>query len=118
MYFSTYTIITTLAALASAATITPLATKEETRRQVSDPHVVDFRTYGAPGCFDDNQGVYTYEESNVGICYEFVDVPVESIFVTDITDGCSGEFFSLLSFFSFSSPPSPVLHPRSSQTGV
>ncbi|ROW11454.1 hypothetical protein VMCG_01515 [Cytospora schulzeri] len=55
----------------------------------SDPHIVDFRTYGQPGCSADNQGVYTYTQSELNTCHAFVDTTVESIFVTDITDGCS-----------------------------
>ncbi|KAK7745419.1 hypothetical protein SLS53_002916 [Cytospora paraplurivora] len=54
-----------------------------------DPHIVDFRTYGLPGCYEQNQGVYTYTLSQTNICYEFVDETVESIFVNDISDGYS-----------------------------
>lgn len=62
----------------------------------SDPHIVDFRTYGAPGCFAENQGVYTYEKSDLDICRTFVTEPVGSIFVTDITEGCFRERFAIL----------------------
>lgn len=63
------------------------------RPRQSDPHVVDFRTFGLPGCDEQNQGVYTYLQSDLGTCFPFstTDV-VESIFVTDINAGCSGEF--------------------------
>lgn len=98
MYFS----ITTLAALACASSLSSFAlaaTTHNTRRQTPDPHVVDFRTFGAPGCFAENQGVYTYEQSDVGTCFPFGTLPVESLFVTDITDGCYGEFFFSSFFF-------------------
>ncbi|KUI60442.1 hypothetical protein VP1G_07642 [Cytospora mali] len=55
----------------------------------SDPHIVDFRTYGQPGCSADNQGVYTYTESQLNTCYTFSESTVESIFVVDVTEGCS-----------------------------
>lgn len=60
------------------------------RPRQSDPHVVDFRTFGLPGCDEQNQGVYTYLQSDLGTCFPFstTDV-VESIFVTDINAGCS-----------------------------
>lgn len=67
----------------TAATIPP--------RQ-NDPHIVDFRTYGAPGCFAENQGVYTYEQSDLDVCRTFVDATIGSIFAGDIVDGCSREF--------------------------
>lgn len=55
----------------------------------SDPHIVDFRTFGQPGCSADNQGIYTYTQSMLDTCYTFGDLNVESIFVADITAGCS-----------------------------
>lgn len=63
------------------------------RPRQNDPHVVDFRTFGLPGCDEQNQGVYTYLQSDLGTCFPFstTDV-VESLFVTDINAGCSGEF--------------------------
>lgn len=54
-----------------------------------DIHIVDFRTFGLPGCYEQNQGVYTYTLSGTNICYDFADETVESIFVADITDGYS-----------------------------
>lgn len=57
----------------------------------SDPHVVDFRTYGQPGCSAANQGVYTYTESQIGACIAFTEDTVQSVFVTDITEGCNGK---------------------------
>lgn len=56
-----------------------------------DPHIVDFRTFGQPGCSADNQGVYTYTQSMLNTCHSFADLTVESIFVADITAGCSGK---------------------------
>lgn len=57
----------------------------------SDPHIVDFRTYGVAGCLDENQGVYTYLQSDENICRTFADSQIGSIFTLDITDGCFGE---------------------------
>lgn len=55
-----------------------------------DPHIVDFRTFGQPGCSEDNQGIYTYTKSQLDTCYPFSSsLTVESIYVGDITDGCS-----------------------------
>lgn len=83
MYFSTLVLFpSVLLGTATAATIP---------RQTSDPHMVDFRTFGAPGCFAENQGVYTFTQSGLNICRTFADATIGSIFVGDITDGCSGE---------------------------
>lgn len=57
----------------------------------NDAHITDFRTYGAPGCSADNQGVYTITTSGLNICQTFADPTIGSVFVVDITDGCSGE---------------------------
>ncbi len=52
-----------------------------------DPHKCDLRTFGQPGCSQDNQGVYTLLLSDSGMCKQFVD-PVESLTVIDITTDC------------------------------
>lgn len=88
--------LTTLAAAILSSSSLVLATPT-TPAARDDPHIVDFRTYGAPGCFEANQGVYTYTQSNLDICYQFGihgEEPVGSIFVVDIVDGCSGMFAS------------------------
>ncbi|KAF3764870.1 hypothetical protein M406DRAFT_70615 [Cryphonectria parasitica EP155] len=81
------TAILALAATTSAASIT--------RRQ-SDPHMIDFRSYGAAGCSADNQGVYTYEQSDASTCFPFsTELDVESVLVLDITlSGCSFYVYS------------------------
>lgn len=61
-----------------------------------DPHIVDFRTYGAPGCSAENQGVYTYTQSDLNTCRTFADATIGSLFVIDITDKCSGESTSVV----------------------
>lgn len=74
----------------------------------ADPHIVDFRTFGQPGCSADNQGIYTYTQSETGTCYPFSDVDtVRSIFVGDITEGCNGESSSSssLTFMSLHANP-------------
>lgn len=76
-------------------TVLVLGTTAATIPRQSDPHIVDFRTFGAPGCFAENQGVYTYEQSDLDICRTFSAEPVGSIFVGDITDGCFREHFTL-----------------------
>ncbi|CAN8099043.1 unnamed protein product [Discula destructiva] len=78
MYFSTLLPLSALVLHATAATVP---------RQ--DPHIVDFRTFGAPGCFEENQGIYTYLQSDLDKCKNFADATIGSIFVGDITDGCS-----------------------------
>lgn len=82
-------------ALVSLVTV---ATAASVPRQ-SDPHMIDFRSYGAAGCFAENQGVYTYEQSDAGTCIEYPsELDVESILLVDITiDGCSCESSSSLS---------------------
>lgn len=70
-------------------TVLILGTTAVTIPRQSDPHIVDFRTYGVAGCSDENQGVYTYLQSDENICRTFVDSTVGSIFTLDITDGCS-----------------------------
>lgn len=75
--------------LAAAALITGSQAAAIPRQ--SDPHIVDFRTFGQPGCSADNQGIYTYTQSMLDTCYTFGDLNVESIFVADITEGCSGK---------------------------
>lgn len=78
-------ILSTAVALALGASAATIQTR-------NDPHIVDFRTYGLPGCFEQNQGVYTYTQSQLNQCYQFSTVNiVESLFVLDINDGCSGK---------------------------
>lgn len=75
------------------------ATAATIRTARSDPHIVDFRTFGATGCSEENQGVYTYVKSDLDKCFQFSETDVvESLFVSDITKGCSG---MCLSFFLF-----------------
>lgn len=87
------------------------------RPRQNDPHIVDFRTFGLPGCYEQNQGVYTYLQSDLGTCFPFstTDV-VESLFVTDINAGCSGEFF-LVSNRLFHLGPLCSMRHSSSPTG-
>ncbi|TPX09129.1 uncharacterized protein E0L32_001608 [Thyridium curvatum] len=48
----------------------------------NDPHQADFRTFGVAGCSEDNQGVYTLTQSNVGTCKPFT-APIGSMSVTN-----------------------------------
>ncbi|OAA67929.1 hypothetical protein SPI_00124 [Niveomyces insectorum RCEF 264] len=48
----------------------------------NDPHEADFRTFGAPGCSAENQGIYTLTLSNTDQCQPFAD-PIGSVLVVD-----------------------------------
>lgn len=78
--------------LSAAAATLSLGASAATIQARQDPHIVDFRTFGLPGCFEQNQGVYTYLQSDLDKCFQFstTDI-VESLFVTDINDGCAGK---------------------------
>ncbi|EON97298.1 putative ec86 protein [Phaeoacremonium minimum UCRPA7] len=59
------------------------------RRQTSDPHIADFRTFGETGCFRDNQGIWTFTQSDLTGCKTFPDdLLVKSLFAADYNDGC------------------------------
>lgn len=94
-FLGTHTVIMQFSSLLLPITALVLGTTAATIPRQSDPHIVDFRTYGAPGCFAENQGVYTFEQSDENICRAFAVEPVGSIFVGDITDGCFRERFPL-----------------------
>ena len=62
------------------------------RRQTSDPHIADFRTFGETGCFTDNQGIWTFTQSDLTGCKTFPDdLLVKSLFAADYNGGCGGE---------------------------
>lgn len=76
-----------------------LGTIAATIPRQSDPHIVDFRTYGVAGCLDENQGVYTYLQSDENICRNFADSQIGSIFTLDITHGCFRKCWPLSVFY-------------------
>lgn len=51
-----------------------------------DTHVLDFRTWGSSDCGDDNQGIWTFTESDLTGCRSFASygVDVQSITLVDI----------------------------------
>lgn len=71
-----------------------LGTTAATLPRQDDPHIVDFRTFGVAGCLEENQGVYTYLQSDEDICHTFADSEIGSIFTLDITDGCFRKWFT------------------------
>lgn len=58
-----------------------------------DPHVVDFRSFGAIGCYAENQGIWTFTESQAtGECISFASFGadnVQAVSLVDIKSGCS-----------------------------
>ena len=57
-----------------------------------DAHIVDFRTYGAPGCRAENQGIWTFTQSQLTGCMSFAsfgEQSVEAGLLIDITPGCT-----------------------------
>ena len=74
-----------------------------TMRQ-DDPHLADFRLYGADGCQDQNLGVWTVVQSDLAAsnCTVFDDA-VKSVSVTDIVPGCTRDL---------PPPPFPSIIPR------
>lgn len=58
-----------------------------------DPHVVDFRSFGAIGCDAENQGIWTFTESQAtGECITFASFgadDVQAVSLVDIKSGCS-----------------------------
>ncbi|PWI64989.1 hypothetical protein PCL_08348 [Purpureocillium lilacinum] len=54
-------------------------------------HLADFRLYGAPGCFDDNLGIWTVIEGDVkpGDCRNFNGNTVFSLSNVVILEGCT-----------------------------
>lgn len=62
---------------------------------ISDTHLANFRTWGAPGCSADNQGEYNFEIFDLNICFQFpLSITAESIMVENIATGddvvCNG----------------------------
>src|ERR1700761_4206512 len=92
------TFLTTVSLLVIGAS----AASKSLRSRQDDPHVGDFRTFGVAGCFDDNQGVYTQLQSDVGVCHTFAE-PVGSLDVADLNDGCTCRQL-LLSLYLFPLP--------------
>lgn len=78
--------------IAAVAGLALGAGASSSRRQTSDPHIADFRTFGETGCFNDNQGVWTFTQSDLTGCKAFpTDLPVGSLFASDYNAGCGGE---------------------------
>ncbi|KAH8906426.1 hypothetical protein BR93DRAFT_929053, partial [Coniochaeta sp. PMI_546] len=70
--------------LSALAVIFPRANAASIPRQ--DPHVVDFRTWGSNDCSSDNQGIWTFTQSDLTGCKSFSSygVDVRSISLVDI----------------------------------
>ncbi|KAB5584999.1 hypothetical protein GE09DRAFT_1276639 [Coniochaeta sp. 2T2.1] len=73
--------------LLTLALLVTTATAAVIQRQ-NDPHVLDFRTWGSKDCGQDNQGIWTFTESDVtGECKHFADygVVVNSLSLVSLT---------------------------------
>lgn len=70
--------------LSALAVTFPRANAASIPRQ--DPHIVDFRTWGSSDCGDDNQGIWTFTQSDLTGCKSFSSygVDVRSISLVDI----------------------------------
>lgn len=63
---------------------------------ITNAHLANFRTWGAPGCSADNQGEYNFQLFDLNVCFQFpVDIDAKSIMVENIATGedivCNGE---------------------------
>lgn len=72
-------------------------------RQANDPHLLDFRTFGAPGCSEDNQGIWTFTESDRGkgcrsFLHDYGVESVQSLLLVDLASGGAREYRSELLF--------------------
>lgn len=76
---------------------------------ISDTHLANFRTWGAPGCSADNQGEYNFELFDLNICFQFpANIDAESVMVENIATGddvvCNGRFFDTHESYSIPAP--------------
>lgn len=70
-----------------------------------DLHVVDFRSFGAPGCDAENQGIWTFTQSQLTGCKTFASFDaqnVQAISLVDIMNGCSCKPYPRAPLFPFS----------------
>lgn len=68
------------------------------QQNITDEHLANFRTWGAPDCPGavDNEGEWNSQLFNLNICYQFPnDIEVESVELENIDTGvgidCNGE---------------------------
>ncbi|KAL1865136.1 hypothetical protein VTK73DRAFT_5461 [Phialemonium thermophilum] len=91
MHFTAATLFVPLSALSLALGAAAAAVPRQ------DPHIADFRSFGLPGCAQDNQGVWTFTQSQLTGCQTFAsfgDADVQSLLVGDISDGCSLKLYT------------------------
>lgn len=84
---------TTFSAAALALVQVVLAAPSSAPVSGRDTHKADFRSFGAAGCSEDNQGVWTLLESDNNVCKPF-GFTVGSILVA--SDDCSRESILLI----------------------
>lgn len=89
-------VTTTLLSLTTLSLARTIPASMETR-QDPDHYVLDYRVFGATGCFDKNWGVGTLTASELGVCFPFYDndTPpsgVQAVNLTNIIGGCSCKF--------------------------
>lgn len=87
---------TILAAATTAVVGSNAASIPRQSTTISDTHLANFRTWGAPGCSADNQGEYNFEIFDLNICFQFPpSITAESIMVENIATGddvvCNGK---------------------------
>lgn len=66
-----------------------------------DYYVLDWRVFGATGCFEKNWGVGTVTASQLDICMPFYDDGIKAINLTNIIEGCSCMCLAFSFFSSF-----------------
>jgi len=60
-----------LAAIFSAFTLLAAGVTAAVTQRQNDPHLIDFRTWGGRNCSGENQGIWTFTESDHGRCRSF-----------------------------------------------
>ncbi|KAM7217222.1 hypothetical protein V8F06_007405 [Rhypophila decipiens] len=84
---------TTISLLALTLCQSVLALPSVARVAQDDPpvdrYVLDYRVFGATGCFDKNLGVGTITSSQLDQCLAWGDAGIKAVNLTNIVDGCS-----------------------------
>ena len=92
MHFSTILALSSLAGTIQAAAI-----------QATRGHAAQFRIFGKPGCFAENEGFFLVQQGQIRPeqCYGYENNTVESLWVEQIRHGCRCKWQYICKHYNF-----------------